>query len=337
MALDNALSQALHLRFPIWQAPLPFALFSAAQSGKISASGALGLLCVHESSNCQQLNHALAQYHEQHSQAAICFMHRLPQAPSWQASHEQQEHIHRFCQKHQLSYPLSHSDHFLDLLDSAINASPRLIGFANGIPEKETIQLIKSQAIRTFAICHNLPEALTAADFGVDYLVLQGSEAGGEQCRFENDLPELRHSGLSLLQQVRAHLSLPLVLWSDFTHGADIVAALIAGAQAVMLDRPLLQCFLPEAQLQHLQAQTEYDSRLDARFTNRVLRYFSPEGTLPNLHHLDPMLRQVLMTHYFAHYPERTPLCLSASENRLPTQLNELLAALQEQMRQYIG
>lgn len=335
--LDNALTQTLELRYPIWQAPLPFHLITPQASGEISAAGALGMIMVSEVSNCQQLSLALAQYEEQHTRASICFSHRLPHNVHWQIPDDAQSSLQALANRHNLNYPLAKTDHFLDLLDTALSASPRVIGFANGIPEKETIAFIQAQDVRTFAICHSVAEAIVAADFGVDYLVLQGCEAGGEQYKFENQLIELRQSALTLLQQVRAHVNLPIILWSDFTHGADIVAALIAGAQAVMLDRPLLQCFLSEDTLQYLQKSSEYDIALNNRFTNRALRYLPAQVSAPNLHKLDPMVRQAFMQHYFEHYPEARPLCLSASNTPLPTTLHTLLSTLHEQMRHYLS
>lgn len=335
--LDNALTQSLDLRTPLWQAPLPFELISSQTTGEISAAGALGIITIGESSNCRQLQDALAQYGEYHQQPGICFSHRLPQSPHWQIPQDAQGQLQHLAHQYQIDYPLPKNDHFLDLLDTAIQASPRLIGFANGIPEKDTIAFIQSQQIPTFAICHSVAEAIAAADFGIDYLVLQGVEAGGEQHRFENALPELRQSALALLQQVRNHVSLPIVLWGDFTHGADIVGALLAGAQAVMLDRPLLQCTLSAEQIEVLKKSSEYDFRTDYRFTNRALRYLPIKTDTPNLDYLDPMLRQVFMEHYFRQYPEAKPLSMSVSANQLPTTLHQLLNSLNEQMRHYLG
>ena len=47
---------------------------------------------------------------------------------------------------------LQRGDHFLDLLDTAIAAQPRAIGFAQGLPDRETLALIREQGILTFAI-----------------------------------------------------------------------------------------------------------------------------------------------------------------------------------------
>ncbi len=334
---DSPLSKTLNLRLPLWQAPLPFSVIESTFSANISNAGAMGILRVGEMDTCVAVSGQLDKYLQVHNQPCVCFTHRLPHHLQFTPPQEDY-HLRQYAEKNDFPYPLAETDHFLDLLDTVIAASPRAIGFANGIPEKDTIAFIRSQGISTFAICHSVAEALAAADFGIDILVLQGIEAGGEQCHFENILPEIRQSGLSLLQQVRQHTALPLILWSDYTHGADIVAAIISGAQGVMLDRPFVQCAVDEQVREVLQAANEYDIRQDNQYTCRPMRYFSEQKTeIAFPANINAAQREALMTAQLEKYPEQRPYPISASINQLPCELNALLSTLEQQIKELLG
>lgn len=337
MALSaTEINKKLNLTLPIWQAPLPFSIISADDSAAISNAGALGILRISEHSNRTTLSYELDRYTAQHDRPAVCFMHRLPQHS--QPASLEGEAIQTLATQMDVPYPLPQPDHFLDLLDTVIAASPRIIGFANGIPEKDTIEFIKSQDILTFAICHNVLEALTALDFGIESLVLQGIDAGGEHCQFENDLPELRQSALTLLQQVRPHTDKPLIVWGDYTHGADIVSALIAGAQGVMLDRAFAQCFISDDEREYLSHCAEYHFSPNKQLTIRTMQYLpNPHFTPRNLSNLTPVAREAILTAYFNLRPEHRPLPLSITTNALPTTLPELLATLEKQINSLIN
>lgn len=326
---ETVLSRKLNTSLPLWQAPLPFGIIPAETSAQISASGAIGILRIGETDNCNDLARTIEAYRKHHDAPSFCFTHRLPNHPHFNSNNPQ---LQQLTNQYHIPYPLPEADHFLDLLELTIAATPKAIGFANGIPEKDTIDFIKSQNILTFAIVKNLLEALTAEDFGIDALVLQGSEAGGEQCGFDNDLPALELSALSLLQQVRTHTALPLILWSDYTHGADIVAAIIAGAQAVMLDRAFVQC----GNHAELSQYNEYHSQINSHYTIRPMRYSINEHPI-HLHNLNPAEREALCQAYFKQHPEKAPLAISSSPNQLPTTLPELLTELQQQANALIG
>lgn len=337
MALfDNALSRLLQTQFPLWQAPLPFEAFTPTYSGRIRQAGALGMLRVGESENKAHLEAAMQTCREQHPDLTLCFFHRLPHHQ--RSDFIGEEHRHMVREELHLDPAIACPDNFDDLLESAISAQPRMIGFACGIPEKEIVSLIREQKILTFAICRSLLEALAAADYGIDILVLQGNEAGGERCGFENRLPVLDQSALSLLQQVRGQLDLPIVLWGDFIHGADVVSAMAAGAQAVMVDRPLLACAeseLSPEQIERLHQASEYESVRNTHFSIRPMRHLAPANGLPI--ELPANLRELLTHAYFCQHREDLPLPVSATPGNWPATLADLLVAFDQQVHQLLG
>ena len=335
--VHNALSQQLESQYPFWQAPLPFDLIDAEMSGRISAHGAHGIIRIAAHDTRDSLEAKTAAYRQHHAAPSYCFAHLLPHQPQGDKPDTAAAEL---LQTRLNSEPLAlqRGDHFLDLLDTAIAAQPRAIGFAQGLPDRETLSLIREQNIFTFAIVGNLLEAISADDYGVDALVLQGMEAGGERSYFSNDLPRVEQSGLSLLQQVRKYSDKPLVLWGDFTDGADIVAAIISGAQAVMLDRPFLACaengLEPDLRESAIHG-SEYQSHISDQYTTRPMRCLHYRASAID----DAALRgqENLYAAAFAQQPEERPLPVAISAIDDPQNLTHYLNQQAQHIRQMIA
>lgn len=334
--IHNTLSQILTAELPIWQAPLPFSLFSADYSGRISAAGAVGLLRVGEAANKMHMLSEIKRFRAHGQSPAICFSHRLPKHRRCSGIYS--EDAQHAAQRLNLHSTIEEATSFSVLLEAALIEQPAAIGFSCGIAERDVIEQIKARHIPTFVICRNVLEAITAADFAIDIIVLQGMEAGGERAGFENDLQCPEQSAFSLLQQVRQYIQQPIVLWSDFSDGSDIVAALIAGAQGVMLDRPLLNCAdsgLSRSLLNRLQEETEFSSLITEAYTARPLRCLQSAY----LHEEIPPaeVRELLLHHYFLNYPERRPLSVSMTANATADSLCTFLNQCTNQIQRLIG
>ena len=335
--VSNALSERLGSQYPFWQAPLPFNLISAEMSGRIGAQGAHGIIRIAAHDTRDSLEAKTAAYRQHHAAPSYCFAHLLPHQPQGDKPDTAAAEL---LQTRLNSEPLAlqRGDHFLDLLDTAIAAQPRAIGFAQGLPDRETLALIREQGILTFAIVGNLLEALSADDFGIDVLVLQGMEAGGERAAFTNDLPHVEQTALSLLQQVRAYSKKPLVLWGDLTGPADTVAAIISGAQAVMLDRPFLACaengLEPDLRERAIHG-SEYQSHISDQYTTRPMRCLHHRASAID----DAALRgqENLYAAAFAQQPEERPLPVAISAIDDPQNLTHYLNQQAQHIRQMIA
>ncbi|MDO4642475.1 MAG: nitronate monooxygenase [Cardiobacteriaceae bacterium] len=335
--VNNALSQLLQSQYPFWQAPLPFDLIQVETSGKITAHGGHGIIRIAPHDTRSSLVNKTNLYRKHADTPSYCFTHLLPQQPQGDLPDALAAGI---LQNRLRIEPFTahRGDHFLDLLDTAIAANPRAIGFAQGLPDRETLSLIREKNILTFAIVGNLLEALTADDFGIDVLVLQGMEAGGERAAFSNHLPYIQQPALSLLQQVRGRTTKPLVLWGDLVSAADIVAAIISGAQAVMLDRPFVACtendLEPDIRQQAINAN-EYESEISTQFTVRPLRCLrnpfskKPEDLLQG--------QEALFAAAFDKKPEARPLTLSLSAIEDPLHLAHYFTYQAQHIRQMVA
>lgn len=334
--LDNALTRRLNTPYPFWQAPLPFDLVSPAYAGQISAAGALGLLRVAPFATCQDLQNRIDAYRTHHDRPAFCFYHSLPREPRMDAI-PTWENESFFAGLALTPIAPAQPDSFEDLLGTAIAANPRAIGFARGLPDKDYITALREQGIFTFAVCGNVAEAVTAEIFNLDAIVLHGMEAGGERSGFDNRLHAPEQSAASLLQQVRREVRLPLVVWGDFADSADIVAAILGGAQSVMLDRPWLACHeaqLSPAQQDTLQHGNEFDSTVSQTYTRHPMRHLRHHAPLPGI---DSINREALWHSYFTHHPEQRPLSVAASIATAAADLHALLEHYRQGIRQFLA
>ena len=142
--VTNALSEQLGSQYPFWQAPLPFDLISADMSGRISAQGAHGIIRIAAHDTRDSLTAKIDAYRKHHAAPSFCFAHCLPQQPQ---GDKPDTFAAELLQTRLNTEPLTlqRGDHFLDLLDTAIAARPRAIGFAQGLPDRETLSLIRER------------------------------------------------------------------------------------------------------------------------------------------------------------------------------------------------
>lgn len=335
---ENALTELLQLSLPICQAPLPFELIPANYSGQISKHGAMGLLRVSAYATDEQLEQAIARYRNQHHGLHLSFHHQLPHTPNPALPSEYaQIQFADYAPDDYRPPLLSPASGFNGLLKLALKHRPISIAFACGLPEADVIADIRAQGVKVLAFCRNLLEALVAQRHQVDAIILQGAEAGGERVGFSNALHTPEISAHSLLQQARAVITLPLIVWGEYTDSCDIVAMLLAGAAAVMMDRPFLACQesgLTVAQHDTLKTLNEYHSHFTHRYTARAMRHSAIDAPLPAP--VESEGEEVLWQQWFKAYPDMRPLPISSSEIALPNTLAALLAHFQQGINQYL-
>lgn len=112
---------------------------------------------------------------------------------------------------------------------------PKVVIFQNGLPSDALLKLCDNAGVTTMALVSNTLEAI-AAEHVVDMMVLQGIESAGILSRFNNDLNAPFYPVNTLLHQVIANVDKPLIVWGDYQFPQHVVAALINGASAAMVD-----------------------------------------------------------------------------------------------------
>lgn len=344
----NPLSEALNLRYPLWQAPLPFEVIGSGMSGKISSQSALGLLRVSSHETLASLEQKVQEFQravneaQSSGQSALqgkvcpnfCFAHPLPKAVTRLVRQDKAWEVLSDYFDTVLDTPAVPSS-FHDLLDKALSYQPKVVGFMHGMPSAEVLAKVHERGAMSFVVCHNLVEALVADRLGVDVLVLQGIEAGGERCGFQNDLPRLEQPAWSLLQQVRRVSDKPLVVWGDFSTPFDMVMMLMAGAQGVMLDRWFIACKdngLDENLREQAVEAHEWQSALTWQYTHAAMRCLKTSLTENPLK--SALGEEALFELAFDASNKPLPVSLSAIDD--PVTLLHLLAQFQSAIQDYV-
>ncbi|KAI5949361.1 hypothetical protein KGF54_005596 [Candida jiufengensis] len=75
-------------------------------------------------------------------------------------------------------------DQFQILLDYLVSINPKIISFHFGIPLKQTIEFLQKHEIMIFITATSLAEVIKLLEYGIDGIILQGSEAGGHRGNF---------------------------------------------------------------------------------------------------------------------------------------------------------
>lgn len=130
-------------------------------------------------------------------------------------------------------------DSYKDIIDIAIEEGISVISFHFGIPAEEVISKLKQQNIITMATATCVQEAKWIEAAGIDIIVAQGNEAGGNHGTFiEGPLPQI---GLfALLPQIVDAVSIPVIAAGGIMDGRTAKAALTLGASGVQIGSALL-------------------------------------------------------------------------------------------------
>jgi nitronate monooxygenase len=141
-------------------------------------------------------------------------------------------------------------------LESVWKNKPRVLTFHFGHPSDQVINRAKSLGMLVGCSCTNVRDAKTLTELPIDFIILQGIEAGGHRGTFESDEwnPDVtctsmtttsnddQLSALELLKRVKEITGLPLVVAGGFMTGKHIKEAIELGATAVQMGTAFLTC-----------------------------------------------------------------------------------------------
>jgi nitronate monooxygenase len=119
-----------------------------------------------------------------------------------------------------LDYPIT--------IPAALDAGAPIIQFAWGIPSPETVAAIRKAGAKMGIQTSSVAGARRALDAGADYLICQGTEAGGHV----QATKELYDVLPAVLDEAK---TIPVVAAGGITNGAHIRRALLAGASGVLM------------------------------------------------------------------------------------------------------
>ncbi|MBK1888484.1 nitronate monooxygenase [Undibacterium sp. 14-3-2] len=172
-----------------------------------------------------------------------------------------------------LPTPTRWCEDFEAQLDALITARPAVASFTFDVLHGSQVQRLHEAGILVIGTATNLAEAIVWQAIGADAICLQGTEAGGHRGTFIGAQQDATLSTAELLAVCRPQIQIPLIVAGGIMDGADIAAALAAGAQWVQMGTAFLttkESGIHPAYKQRLLAATS-----DTSATTRQTRAFS--------------------------------------------------------------
>ncbi len=152
---------------------------------------------------------------------------------------------------------------------------PEVISFHFGLPSEELLTRAKNTGAKIISSATTVEEAQWLESKGVDAIIAQGLEAGGHRGIFLSDDINTQVGTMSLLPQIVANVSTPVIASGGIVDALSVKAAMDVGAEGVQLGTVFLLC--PESQTSdiHRQALKSDSARVTALtnvFTGRPAR-----------------------------------------------------------------
>lgn len=126
-----------------------------------------------------------------------------------------------------------------------LDIRPRVVSFHVGVPPVEMIKALKDVGCLIFCTATTVAEARRLVDVGVDVIVAQGWEAGGNRGTLKDSPEDFAIGTLALVPQITDAVNVPVIAAGGIADGRGIAAAFALGASGVQLGTAFLSC--PEA------------------------------------------------------------------------------------------
>lgn len=243
----NTFCERLGLAYPIIQAPMA-SVSTTAMAVAVSEAGGLGSFATGAVPSAQLLAQQLADLRVATSKPVNInvFCHQPPDAnpeqdAQWLAYLRPFFAELRSAPPAQLTevYPSFVTDEAL--LAVLVKARPQVVSFHFGLPPSPALAALRQAGVLLLACITSGAEARAAEAAGVDVLVAQGVEAGGHRGTFDPTI-EPGVSTLELTRHVVKESRLPVVAAGGLMDGADLAAALHAGAVAGQFGTAFIAC-----------------------------------------------------------------------------------------------
>ncbi len=199
--------------------------------------------------------------------------------------------------------PVEDDDWWRAKVDLLVDVAPPVVSFTFGIPAPADLTALRRAGSLLVQTVASVDEARQADEAGLDALVVQSPDAGGHWGTLTPGSPPERLELSDLVAAVRAVVDLPVVAAGGVGSGADVRAALEAGAEAVAVGTLLL--LSPEAGTNpaHRAGLTDRGAQLTTHafsgrpagaLRNEFLATYDDVAPLgyPALHHLTAPIRR---------------------------------------------
>lgn len=159
---------------------------------------------------------------------------------------------------------------FAAQLEVVLEERPPVFSFTFGIPSPAQIAALKKRDIAVIGTATTVEEARILAQLGVDAIAAQGAEAGAHRGSFAAPFEESMVPLATLMRDIRAAVTLPVIASGGIMDGRDVANALGQGAVAVQLGTAFLPC--PESGAPPVYKRALVEAKTD---TTVITRAFS--------------------------------------------------------------
>jgi nitronate monooxygenase len=164
-------------------------------------------------------------------------------------------------------------DPFPAQLEVVLEARPAIFSFTFGVPTPPVMAALRARGIRTMGTATTADEARALEAAGADAVMAQGAEAGGHRGTFLGRFEDALVPALRLAGEAAAAARLPVIAAGGLMTGADVAAALRAGAAAAALGTAFLAC--PESGAAEAYKRALLEARADRTVLTVLTRAFS--------------------------------------------------------------
>ena len=248
--LKNEFTERLHIDHPIIQAPMAGGVTTSKLVSAVSDSGGLGMIGAGYMSP-QQIREQIRELRQMTSrpwginlfvpnefhvtEIEIHSANQALQPFREDLNLPQAEHI-------ELPNFRKEQENFLEQVKVVIEENVPICSFTFGIPSTEIIDDLKKHGIILIGTATTVREAIEIEKSGMDFVVVQGSEAGGHRGNFLLGHQESLIGLMSLIPQVVDHVSIPVIAAGGIMDGRGLMAAMCLGAKAVQMGTAFLTC-----------------------------------------------------------------------------------------------
>lgn len=200
--------------------------------------------------------------------------------------------------------PVEDDDHYDEKVDYLVAHPVPLVSMTFNIPTAEVVDRLHSVSTQVVATVTSTEEARTAADHGVDALIVQGPRAGGHSGTADPTRSIEDRATVDLVKDVLAEVALPVAAGGGVDSPESVEELLQAGASAVVVGTLLLLSDEAGTAPTHraaLQSEDFNETQLTRAFTGRPARAlvndfvkkFDPIAVdaYPAVHHLTKSFR----------------------------------------------
>lgn len=243
--LKTPLSERLHIRYPLIQAPMAGGITTPQLVAAVSNAGGLGSLAAGYLKP-EEIATAIAEIRELTDRPFAVNLF-VPQSMTENSQQIERAKALLAPFRRELNFedsegPKQYLPNFNEQLAVLLEEQIGILSFTFGVPSAEDIGTLKEWGIITLGTATHLLEAIVLEESGIDMIVAQGAGAGGHRATFLGQPEQGLVEGMALVPVLVDHVRVPVIAAGGIMDSRGITAALNLGAAGVQMGTAFLAC-----------------------------------------------------------------------------------------------